>query len=86
MVCLVGGFGVPPGDVVSLLPLSLEDDGFLVPVVNGRGYCVHGHDVAHQRRWNSCREVSDQDVGVGDVGKGDMVFECKGVLHKRGRV
>ena len=47
MVRLVGGFGVPPGDVVSLPPLSLEGDGFLVPVVNGRWYHIHGHDAAH---------------------------------------
>ena len=48
MICLVGGFGVPPGDVVSSLPLSLEGDGFLVPIVDGGRYSVHGHDVAHQ--------------------------------------
>ena len=43
----LGGFGVPPGNVVSLPPLSLEDDGFLVPIVDGRWYHIHGHDVAH---------------------------------------
>ena len=68
MVDLVGGFGVPFGDVVSSLPLSLEGDSFLVPFVDGGGDSVHGHDAAHQGRWDSYGEVSDQDVGIGDVG------------------
>ena len=68
MVGLVGGFGVPFGDVISSLPLSLEGDCFLVPLVNGGGDGVHRHDAAHQGGWYSCGEVSDQDVGIGDVG------------------
>ena len=68
MVGLMGGFGVPFGDVVSSLPLSLEGDCFLVPFVNGGGDGVHRHDAAHQGWWDSCGEVSDQDIGIGDVG------------------
>ena len=59
VVGLVGGFGVPFGDVVSSLPLSLEGDGFLAPFVNGGGDGVHRHDAAHQGRRDSCGEVSD---------------------------
>ena len=47
MICLVGGFRISPGDVIGSLPLSLEGNGFFVPVVDGRWYCVHGHDAAH---------------------------------------
>ena len=47
VVGLVGGFGVPFGDVVSSLPLSLEGDCLFVPFVDGGGDGVHGHDAAH---------------------------------------
>ena len=70
MIHLVGGFGVPPGDVISSLPLSLEGDCFLVPVIDGGGYSVHGHDAMHQRWWNSCGEISNQDIGIRDIGEG----------------
>ena len=59
VVCLVGGFGVSSGDVVSLLPLGLESSGLLLPFIYGGGNGVHGHDASHQRRWNSCREISN---------------------------
>ena len=68
VVGLVRGFRVPLGDVIGSLPLGLESDGLLVPFIDGGGDSVHGHDAAHQRRWDSCGEVSDQDVGVGDIG------------------
>ena len=64
VVGLVGGFRVPLGDVISSLPLGLEGDSFLVPIINGGGYGIHGHDAAHQGGWDSCREISDQDIGV----------------------
>ena len=64
----------------------MESDSLLVPFVDGGGDGVHGHDSAHERGWDSCREVSDQDVGVGDIGEGDVVFECGDILHQRGRV
>ena len=68
VVGLMRGSRVSLGDVVSLLPLGLEGDGFLVPFIDGGGDSVHGHDAAHQGRWDSCGEVSNQDVGIGDVG------------------
>ena len=63
------------GDVVGSLPLSLESDGLLVPFIDGGGDGVHGHDTAHEQGWDSCGEVSDQDIGIGDIGEGDMIFE-----------
>ena len=86
VVCLVGDFGVSSGNVVSLLPLGLESSGLLVPFIYGGGNSVHGHDVLHQRGWNSCGKVSDQNVGVRDVGKGDVVSEHRDIFHERGGV
>ena len=81
VISLVRRFRVPSGDVVSSLPLGLEGDGFLVPFVDGSGDGVHGHDAAHQRWRDSCREVSDQDIGVRDVSERYMVFEGGNVFH-----
>ena len=60
--------------------------GFLIPFINGGGDGVHRHDAAHQGRWDSCGEISNQDVGIGDVGEGYVVFEGGNVFHQGGRV
>ena len=70
----------------SALPLSLESDRLLVPFVDGRGDGVHGHDAAHERGWDSCGEIADQDVGVGDISEGDVVFERGNIFRQRGGV
>ena len=59
VIRLVGGFRIPPGYVISLLPLGLEGNDLLVSIIYGGRDGVHGHDVVHQQRGNSCREVSD---------------------------
>ena len=74
------------GDVVSSLPLSLESDGLLVPFIDGGGDGVHGHDTAHEQGWDSCGEVSDQDVGIGDIGEGDVVLKGGNIFRQRGGV
>ena len=86
VVGLVGGFRIPLGDVIHSFPLGLEGDGLFIPVVDGGGDSVHGHDATHQRGWDSCREISDQDVGVRDICKGYMVFEGGDILRQRGRI
>ena len=86
VIGLVGRPRVSFGDVVGSLPLSLESDGLLVPFVDGGGDGVHGHDAAHERGWDSCGEVSDQDVGIGDIGEGDVVFEGGNIFRQRGGV
>ena len=48
VVGLMGGLGVSFGDFLGAFPLGLEGDGLLVPVFDGRGDCVHGHDSAHE--------------------------------------
>ena len=75
VIGLVRGLRVSFGDVIGLLPLGLESDGLLVPFFDGRGDGVHGHDSVHERWWDSCREVSDQEICVGDVGEGYVVLE-----------
>ena len=67
VVGLMGRLRVSLGDVVGALPVSLESDGLFVPFIDGRGDGVHGYDAAHERRWDSCGEIADQDVGVGDT-------------------
>ena len=74
------------GDVVGVLPLGLESDCLLVPFVNGRGDGVHRHDSVHERWWDSCGEVTDQDIGVGDIGEGDVVLEGGNIFRQRGGV
>ena len=86
MVGLMGRPGVSLGDVVGVLPLSLESDRLLVPFVDGRGDGVHGHDVAHERGWDSCGEIADQDVGVGDIREGDVVFKRGNIFRQGGGV
>ena len=81
VVGLVGGLRVSFGDVISLFPLGLEGDGLLVPFINGGRNSVHGHDSVHEQWWNSCGEVSNQDIHIGDVGEGYMVFEGGDILR-----
>ena len=86
---VVGRMGRPRvslGDVVGALPLSLESDSLLVPFVDGRGDGVHGHDAAHERGWDSCGEITDQDVGIRDVCEGDVVFKRGNIFRQRGGV
>ena len=67
VVGLMGGFGVSFGDFLGAFPLSLERDGFLVPVLDGRGDSIHGHDSVHEGERDSGREVSNKDILVGDA-------------------
>ena len=86
VVDLVGGLRVSFGDVISSFPLGLEGDGLLVPFIDGGRDGVHGHDLVHEWWWNSCGEVSDQDIHIGDVGEGYVVFEGGDILCQRGGV
>ena len=67
MVGLMGGFRVLLGDFFGALPLGLEGNGLFVPVVNGGGDRVHGHDSAHEGRRDPGGEVSDKDILIGDA-------------------
>ena len=86
MVGLVRGFRVSFGNVICSFPLGLEGDGLLILLVDGGGNGVHRHDSAHQGRRDSCGEISNQDVGIGDVGGGYVVFEGGNIFHQGGEV
>ena len=48
VVGLMSGFRVSFEDFFGMFPLGLEGDGFLVPVIDGRGDGVHRHDSVHE--------------------------------------
>ena len=77
---------VPSGDFLCSFPLSLEVDGFGIPLLNGGRYVVHGHDLSHEGGRYSCGEVSDENTGIFDVGSGNVVLEFGDVLVQRGRI
>ena len=66
LIGLMGGFGVLLGDFIGTLPLGLEGDGFLIPIIDG-GDCVHGHDMVHEGGRNASREVSDKDILISNA-------------------
>ena len=72
---MLGGTLVSFQDFLCLLPLSLEVDCFGVAFLDGRQYNTHGHDSLHERGGYSGREVSNEDVGIFDIGPGNMVLE-----------
>ena len=61
MVGLVSRFGVPFGDLLGVLPLGLERNSLLIPVVDGRGDSVHRHDSAHEGGRDAGGEISDKE-------------------------
>ena len=67
MVGLMGGFRVSFGDLFSVLPLGLEGNGLFVPVIDGGGDCVHGHDSAHEGGRDSGGEISNKDILISDA-------------------
>ena len=77
---------VPSGDFLCSFPLSLEVDGFGIPLLNGGRYVVHGHDSSHEGGRYSCGEVSNENIGIFDVGSGNVVLEFGDVLVQRGGV
>ena len=77
---------VPSGDFLCSFPLSLKVDGFGVPFLNGGRYVVHGHDSSHEGGGYSCGEVSDKDIGIFDIGSGDVILEFRDVLVQGRRV
>ena len=82
VVGLMGRFRVSFGDFFSAFPLGLERDGLFVPVIDGRGDSVHGHDSAHEGGRDSGGEVSDKDILVGDACKHRVVFKVRNIFDE----
>ena len=78
----MGGFEVLLGDFISAFPLSLEGNGFSIPVIDGRENHGHGHDMVHEGGRDAGREVSDKDVLIGNAYKGGVVLEMRDILNK----
>ena len=83
---MLSGALVPSGDFFCSLPLSLEMDGFGIPFLNGGWYGVHRHDSSHEGGRYSRREVSNKDIGIFDIGLGDVILEFRDVLVQGRRV
>jgi len=76
----VGWFDVSSSDFVSAIPLGLEMNGLLVPVADGGGDGVHGHDMSHERRGNPSGVISDENVLVVNGRHSYVVLEEGGVF------
>ena len=83
---MLSGTLVSSGDFFCPLPLSLEMDGFGIPFLNGGRHGVHRHDSVHEGGRYPCGEVSDKDIGVFDIGSGDVILEFRDVLVQGRRV
>ena len=86
LVGLVSGFGVSFGDFVSVLPLGLEGDGFLIPIIDGRRDSVHRHDLVHEGRRDARGEVPDKNILICDACEGGVVPEMRDILDEGRRV
>ena len=79
-------FDVPSGDFVSVVPLGLEVNGFLVPVTNSGRDGVHRHNVAHEGGGNSGGVVADENVFIVDGRHSYVILKEGGVFYERWRV
>ena len=82
LVRLMSRFGVLLGDFIGAFPLGLEGDGLFIPVVDGSRDGVHGYNATHEGGRDASREISDEDVLVGDAwegGVGDILNEGRGI-------
>jgi len=60
----VGWSDVSPGNFVGAIPLGLEVNSLFVPVADGSGNGVHGHDMAHEGGGNPSGVVSDENIFI----------------------
>ena len=86
LIGLMSGFGVVLRDFVGAFPFGLEGNSLLVPVIDGEGDCVHGHDLAHEGERNASGEVSDKDILVSNASEERVVLEMRDILDKGWRV
>ena len=82
VVGLVSRFGVPFGNFFGMIPLGLEGNGLFIPVIDGRGNGVHGHDLTHEGGRDAGGEISNEDILVGDACKGRVVLKVRNILDE----
>ena len=61
-------------------------NGLGIPFLNGGWHSVHRHDSSHEGGRYSYREVSNKDIGIFDIGLGDVILEFRDVLVQGRRV
>jgi len=76
----VGWLDVSSGNFIGAIPLGLEMNGLFVPVLDGGGNGIHGHDSAHKGGGNHSRVISDEDVFVVNGRHSYVVLEEGGVF------
>ena len=65
---------------VSLFSLHGEEHGFGIPSFDVFGWSIHAIDVASKVGVDSCREIPNEGVVVGDAAEGYIVFELRDVF------
>ena len=55
-------------------------DGLGVPFLDSSWHGIHGHDLLHEGRGYSSREVPNENVWVFDIGSGNMILEFQDIL------
>ena len=62
--------------------MGLERNSLFIPVVDGRGNSVHGHDSSHEGGGDASGEISNKDILVSDACKGRVVLKVRNVLDE----
>ena len=73
-------FDVPSSDLVSVVPLGLKMNCFLVPVIDGGRDGIHRHDAVHEGRGNPGGIVANENIFIINGGHSYVVLEEGGVF------
>ena len=73
-------FDISSSDLIGTVSLSLEINCLFIPVADGSGDGVHGHDMTHEGGGNSGGIVSNENIFIINVGHGHIVLKKGGVL------
>ena len=62
--------------------MGLEGNSLFIPVIDGRGNGVHGHDLTHEGGGDASREISNKDILVSDACKERVVLKVRNILNE----
>ena len=82
LVGLMSGFRVSLGNFIGAFPLGLEGNGLFIPVLDGSRDSVHGHDATHEGGRDASKEISDEDILVGNACERGVVLKVGDVLNE----